>query len=82
MRTLKIKNWNQVALDRDEMAKLLKKAYDDDDYDNYDDDYDDDRYVPFFGAFFSCLPIEFTIYYGLETSPTVLKNQPCVYQQA
>jgi hypothetical protein len=56
------------------MAKLLKKAYDDDDDDDDDDDYDDDRYVLFFGAFFSCLPIEFTIYYGLETSPTVLKN--------
>jgi hypothetical protein len=26
MRTLKVKNWKKVALDRDEWAKLLKKA--------------------------------------------------------
>jgi hypothetical protein len=26
MRTLEVKNWKKVALDRDEWAKLLKKA--------------------------------------------------------
>jgi hypothetical protein len=32
------------------------------------------RYVLFFDAFFLWLSIEFTIYYGLETSPAALKN--------
>jgi len=40
MRTLEVKNWKKVALDRDEWAKLLKKARacranDDDDEDNH-----------------------------------------------
>jgi hypothetical protein len=26
MRTLEVKNWKKVALDRDELAKLLEKA--------------------------------------------------------
>jgi hypothetical protein len=26
MRTLEVKNWNKIALDRDRWAKLLKKA--------------------------------------------------------